>query len=640
MNDMGSFEDTTVLDLIRLLNETDEHTRCEAKTSQQLGRSLLETICAFANEPDMGGGYILLGVGRDDSSLWPNYSVIGVDDSDQLQADIATQCRTVFSRPVRPRIRAEQIHERSTLVLYVPESQPSEKPVYFVNEGLPRGAYRRIGSTDQRCTEDDLLVFYRDRQVETYDRTPVRDAVSTDIDPDTLALYRSMRREVRPDAEELLWDDHDLLCALSCGCDTAEGFRPTYAGILLFGTQRALRRFFPMMRIDYLRVPTLEWVADPVNRYSSLEVREPLIRAIAKIRAMILDDLPRSFSLPPGELQREDVPALPDRVVREVIVNAVMHRCYRTQGPISVLRYPNRIEVRNPGHSLVSEERLGQPGSETRNPAIAAVLYDIGLAETKGSGIRAMQGLMQEAQLAPPVFESDREGNRFVAYLLLHHFLTEQDINWLANFSQYDLSDDDRLALVAAREMGAIDNSTYRNLTGVDTLTASTHLRKLRDSGLLEMRGKGARTHYKPTAKLLRPGSVPRGGLAAQRGGLAAQRGGLAAQRGELNGEAAETPSDSVLPKLPDEVAERLPKIGGKAKRLDVRRAILELCQWRPLTPTEIAGYLGRRRVKRLVADYVSPMLEEGLLERTFPQTPSHPDQRYRTSGAGAGELI
>lgn len=44
--------------------------------------------------------------------------------------------------------------------------------------------------------------------------------------------------------------------------------------------------------------------------------------------------------------------------------------------------------MRNPGHSIKAEEQLGEPGSETRNPRIAAVLHEVNVAETKGSGNR------------------------------------------------------------------------------------------------------------------------------------------------------------------------------------------------------------------------------------------------------------
>lgn len=129
------------------------------------------------------------------------------------------------------------------------------------------------------------------------------------------------------------------------------------------------------------------------------------------------------------------------KALREAIVNALMHRSYREHRPTQIIRYDNRIEITNPGFSLKSEEKLGQPGSETRNPFIAAVFHDTNLAETKGSGIRAMRRLMEKAHLVPPTFESSRDNNEFTSRLLLHHFLDANDLEWLRQFENFDLSD-------------------------------------------------------------------------------------------------------------------------------------------------------------------------------------------------------
>jgi len=71
----------------------------------QIDRSVMQTVCAFANEPGLGGGHLLLGVERDGQDLFDNtYRVVGVAQPDKLQADLASQCASVFKRPVRPRV--------------------------------------------------------------------------------------------------------------------------------------------------------------------------------------------------------------------------------------------------------------------------------------------------------------------------------------------------------------------------------------------------------------------------------------------------------------------------------------------------------------------------------------------------------
>ena len=210
---------------------------------------------------------------------------------------------------------------------------------------------------------------------------------------------------------------------------------------MLFGKPVALRRAFPMTRVDYIRVPGREWVPDPERRFDSLELRDPLFRLIRRAQAAILDDLPKAFGLTEGDLQRKDSPVVPQRVIREAVVNALMHRSYRSHAPVQIIRYTNRLEIRNPGFSLKSPDHLGEPGSLPRNPKLAAALYDTRFAETKGSGVRVMREMCEQAGLAPPLFESDRGQDQFVVRLFFHHFLGPDDLAWLARFKDLHLSE-------------------------------------------------------------------------------------------------------------------------------------------------------------------------------------------------------
>ena len=171
-----------------------------------------------------------------------------------------------------------------------------------------------------------------------------------------------------------------------------------------------------------------------------------------------------------------------------------MHRSYRTHSPIQIIRYDNRIEIINPGYSLKADDKLGTPGSETRNPYIAAVFHETNLAETKGSGIRAMRRLLAASHLAPPTFESNRTDNKFSARLLLHHFLSKEDLLWLEQYTHFDLNDNQKRALIFVREVGAIDNPTYRQMSDTDSIKSTAELRQLRELELLNQKGKGRGT--------------------------------------------------------------------------------------------------------------------------------------------------
>ena len=137
-------------DLLQELTALDESHRIEAKLARQIDRSVMETVCAFANEPGLGGGYLLLGVTRDTHDLFSStYQIDGIDNPEKLQSDLASQCASVFNRPLRPRVSVEVLSGKTVVVIYVPEAAPTEKPIFLQNLGLPRGAFRRIGPTDQ-----------------------------------------------------------------------------------------------------------------------------------------------------------------------------------------------------------------------------------------------------------------------------------------------------------------------------------------------------------------------------------------------------------------------------------------------------------------------------------------------------------
>ena len=139
-----------------------------------------------------------------------------------------------------------------------------------------------------------------------------------------------------------------------------------------------------------------------------------------------------------------------------------------------------------------------------RNPRISEIFHDTNLAETKGTGIGAMRRLMKEAGLMPPTFESNHEANKFTARLLLHHFLSKENMEWLAQYASFDLTNEQKLALVFVREVGAIDNATYRQLdSSITHARARLEIHKLCDLGFIEKKGQGRNTYYIRTSKVV-----------------------------------------------------------------------------------------------------------------------------------------
>ena len=461
------------------------------------------------------------------------------------------------------------------------------------------------------------------------------DATLEDLLPQAIADYRQSRAEANPDAEELRWKDEDLLQSLGCVRRNPQGaWQPTVAGLMLFGSPMALRRCFPMMRVDYIRVPGREWVPHPDRRFDTIDLRDPLLRLVRRAQAAILDDLPKGFALEEGDLQRTDKPAIPLRVIREALVNALMHRSYRSHSPVQIIRYANRLEIRNPGFSLKSQDHLGEPGSQLRNPKIAAALYDTRLAETKGSGIRVMRESMVQAGLTPPLFESDRGNDQFVARYFFHHFLGAEDIAWLAQFKDLQLNEDEAKALIVVREAGAINNGTYRELSKVDTLTASQALRRLRDAGLLAQKGRGSATYYIPTERLLDKGlsSNPEA-LSSESSGLSSNPLALSSNPETLSsnppGKYNETLRSQLLDGISGALAAKVGALGQRHPPQEVKDVVVALCQLRAWSADELSTVL-RRNPEVVRQNYLRPLMREGRVTMTNPLEPNDPLQAYR----------
>lgn len=609
----------TAQDLLDELNAVDESTRIEAKRASQLGKSVLETVIAYANEPGLDGGYLLLGVDWSVNDKGDTvYTPSGLPDPDKAQMDLASQCSSMLNVALRPEMKLEQIDGKTLLVVYVPEADISHKPVYKTATGLPGGAYRRIGSTDQRCVDEDLWALRGSSQpLHGPDSTILQDARMDDFDPQAIAEYRRKRAMVNSQAEELAYSDTELLEALGALRYDNDQLRPTLAGILLFGKPMALRRMLPMAKIDYIRVPGVEWIEDPHERFQSIEIRKSLVLALPQAEASVIDELPRGFHLPDDSPYSVQEPIVPRKVVREAIANAVMHRTYLKHSPIQIIRYSNRIEFRNIGHSIKPEDQLGRPGSWPRNPLLGAVLHDLNLAEAKGSGIRTMRRLSADADLSPPEFKSDREGDSFCVTVFLHNLLSEDDHAWLRTLTSEPLDDEETKVLVYARATGAVDNSACRDFSGMDTLTASRVLRRLRDRGLLEKHGAGNRTYYSllaPNIDIIPPSSS---GVSDEY--TLANLGGL-----------AESPQ--ARPQIPPSLQQKLLTAGAKPRQEVVRQLLLELCSLQPMSANELCQVLGRKDSKELRRTYLRPMVSEGLLKLKYPETANHPHQAYKAA--------
>ena len=676
----------TAHELFEELNSYDESVRIEAKKASEVGRSIMETICAFSNEPDLGGGYVLLGAvrkGFDENGL-PHYEPENIANPDKIQTDIANQCASVFNVRIRPQIETDVVDGKTVVVVKVDEAPASQKPIYFEKRGLPYGAYRRIGPSDQKCSEDDMPVFYS--SAESFDCTLVKGSSLDDIDENAVSYYRKLREKVNPHAEELTYDDTNLLLALrACEKDRTGAYVLTYTGLIVFGKSMALRRLMPALRVDYIRVQGNRWVENPDRRFeSTIDMRGAFILLVNRALNAITDDLPKGFELKDGDVQASTPINIPNETLREAIVNAFIHRSFRVNQPIQIIRYSNRLEIINPGYSLKSPERLGEPGSELRNQYISSIFHETNLAETKGSGIKTMREQMKKAKLMPPTFESSRENNQFTTRLLFHHLLGKDDIEWLSLFAQHELNNEQRLSLIFVRELGAIDNITYRQLNSdITSRKATFDLHRMCEMGLFELKGQSRNAYYiagpnlephigKNDGEISRAnGKISRANEENGRGDGLNSRGDSLNSRGDsfnsradekmyggdgemyrADGEMCRADGEMYraneemyganeemygavdemygADELPEALKEKILKIGKRIPEEEMKKLLIELCDLHPFSLHEISILLHRNMVF-LRNHYINPLMAQGKLFYTIPEMIKHPNQKYTT---------
>lgn len=546
-----------------------------------------------------------------------HFVVTGVDDVDHLLQELSNNCRTQFERPLTIEASVETLQGKNVVVVYVPELLPASKPCVF--EGRfhkankkKTGIWRRGPNGDYECSQEELEPILLAKTGKSFEEVIFDDAEYEDIDPQLIDLYRKLRAKKNPQASELSLNDFELLRVLRLiRKNDKNQWQPNVACLLLFGSRSALRRLMPMERVDFIRIVGTRWIEDPNSRFSSLDFRESLLTLIPKVEATILDTLLKQFQLQEGELQRTDVPVLPQRVVREAIVNAVMHRDYRVHSPTQVVRYSDRIEIYNAGYSLKPVEELGTGASELRNPILASILYDLSFAETKGSGIRTIRTLLREANLEEPSFVSNVTGNSFRATYSLNQLMSKDDLLWLGQFKGYELNDNEARALLIAKNLGAVNNSTLREDTNLDTLQASHVLQRLsKECDLLVKHGAGTATTY--TLNWTRPQAFETPHLSAETSHLG-----------------VETPHLEMAGALRKAVE----NLGYRPRKEKIFSVIINLCLFKPQTKEELMQKLDKG--EQLIRKYLKELREKGIVEYVYPELPNHPYQAYRVTEYG-----
>jgi ATP-dependent DNA helicase RecG len=111
---------------------------------------------------------------------------------------------------------------------------------------------------------------------------------------------------------------------------------------------------------------------------------------------------------PVSALREKLVPDYPEMALRELLMNAVMHRNYESNAPIRFYAFSNHIEIQSPGGLYGEATRENFPTRNSyRNPVIAEAMKSLGFVNRFGYGVQRAQSLLEQNGNALAEFEFD-----------------------------------------------------------------------------------------------------------------------------------------------------------------------------------------------------------------------------------------
>jgi len=307
-------------------------------------------------------------------------------------------------------------------------------------------------------------------------------ATMDDVAPEAIERFVRRARSERKFPLEPAASARDVLTHLAL----VDGERPTRAAILLFDNRPD--RFLPSAEIKCLHYhgTTQE---KPIPSYQLF--KGSLFEQIDGAVDFVMSRLRRSIAPRSSGASASVDYEIPREVIAEAIVNAAVHRDYRSNAAVQVYVFADRIEVRNPGElppSLTPEALRVTHSSVPRNVRLAEVLWFAHYIEKVGTGTLDVIAGCQRADLPEPEFR--QVGGEFHVTLWRDR-LTDSMLAGIA------LNDRQRAAIDAVKRIGRISNIEYQRLTSTSGRTALRDLDELVANGVLERRGTTGRgAHY------------------------------------------------------------------------------------------------------------------------------------------------
>jgi len=336
--------------------------------------------------------------------------------------------------------------------------------------------YIRTGSTTQELSGRELTKFIISKSHNNWDEYIIPQSSLDDLSMDTINKFRELSSQRLP----FIKTEKDILIILN-KLNLIEKKQVKRAAVLLFGKDPKRYVTGAFIRIgkfnnnnELVSTDTIEG-----NLFEQVDQCMELLKTKYLISKTHYEGLYRKEEL-----------EFPEPVLREAIINAVIHRDYlgaHTQIKI----YPSEINIWNEGclpGSLSVEDLKQQHPSRPRNELLADIFFKAGLIETWGHGTLKMISICKKVGLPEPEYTEKHGGFSVVLRL---------DISNDQLISEYGLTNRQIKGIVFLRDNNKITNKLYRDINSVSKATATNDLGKLVDKGLLlKIGNRGAGAYY------------------------------------------------------------------------------------------------------------------------------------------------
>jgi predicted HTH transcriptional regulator len=336
----------------------------------------IKSIVAFANG---AGGKFVIGVNN-------RREFIGIPkkaDMFELKDSIADKISQMCVPQIMFDITAEIVEGAQLLIIQVFPGMVT--PYYIKSQGKENGTYIRLGATTRNADLATLSELENRGKNISYDELPYRSLKVTDTDIAFLCKdfsKRAKRKITKADLENL-----HLLAGRSH--DKATNALAILLGKHEYTSRIQCARFRGTMRADFL---------------DKKDYEGPLCKQIDDAYKFVLNHLNMAIEI--NGVVHDEKYELPPKAIRELIINAAIHRNYQMNSSVQVAVYDDRVEISSPGTlygTLTLEEALSGRSS-IRNKTLARTLEKIHVLEGWGSGFQRINTMCQEYGVALPEF--------------------------------------------------------------------------------------------------------------------------------------------------------------------------------------------------------------------------------------------